>query len=543
MAIFTDQVGYFTNSNKIAFSTKPCNYQVIRVLDSKCVLDGVTFEGLSDKASGDTVYSIDFSELKAPGEYYILSGSRERSCDFKIGDDIYKQLFTDAQKCLYYQRCGMELTPEYAGEYVHAPCHLEPAIMLEDYLNKTEHPYEYDMCGGWHDAGDYGRYVSAGAVALGHVLHAFELFPDAFSDSLNIPESGNGIPDILNECYYELSWMLKMQDSDGGVHHKLTAYKHPGFIMPEDDHDQFLIFPVSSMSTADFVAVMALASRIYKPYMPEFSETALDAARLGSWWLSEHEFTFEKNPDGCNTGEYDDNNDIDERLWAAAEMLITDTDNRKKYLKLLNTLTSQCRGKVDFGWTDVSGFASLCILTDSEDNASSLRSHYKDAVIREADRLLTLIDRSGYALAMENDDFVWGSNMVVCNRAMLLSLAEMVSDDEDKKAGYHNGILSHIHYLLGRNPMDTSYVTGHGQKAFKYPHARVTDQDGIDAPMPGWVSGGPFMSPCDPPAKASIPEGTPPMKCYIDHVGSYSTNEITIYWNTPLIYLLAYLEA
>lgn len=541
MSIYVNQVGYYTKDSKIALSTKACNYQIIRKSDSRSVYDGVASDGQYDESAGETVYKIDFSDVKEEGEYYILAGDRDKSVNFLISGSLYKDACVDSLRCFYYQRCGIDLLEEYAGKYVHPVCHIKPAIMLEDYLNNTEYPMEYDMSGGWHDAGDFGRYVSAGAVALGHLLYAYELFPERFRESLNIPESGNGIPDILNECYYELSWMLKMQDADGGVHHKLTAIRHPEFIMPQDDEDQFYIFPVSSFSTADFAAVMSLASRIYRKYMPDFAEMALDAARLSAWWLSEHDYVGFNNPEGCNTGEYDDDDDLDERLWAYAELVRSDNENRSKYLKRLNEISSKCKGKTDFGWTDVSGMASLSILTDPDKSAGKLCEQYKKIVISEADRLINLIDENGYRIGMKPDDFVWGSNMVILNRGMLMALADLIKD-EQAEMKYRNGVIEHIDYILGRNALDISYVTGYGEHAFKNPHARVTVCDGIDEPMKGWVSGGPFRNPCDPAALKALPSDTPPMKCYVDDYESYSTNEITIYWNSPFVFLCAFLE-
>lgn len=140
---------------------------------------------------------------------------------------------------------------------------------------------------------------------------------------------------------------------------------------------------------------------------------------------------------------------------------------------------------------------------------------------------------------MAPEDFVWGSNMVVCNRSMLLILASLLSQG-DTAEKYRSGALNQLHYLLYRNALDISYVTGFGENAFKNPHNRPTFADGIDLPMPGWVSGGPFKTPCDPAAEAAIAPGTPPMKCYVDDVGSYSTNEITIYWNSPAVFMTAF---
>ena len=398
-----------------------------------------------------------------------------------------------------------------------------------------------DACGGWHDAGDYGRYSSAAAVALGHLLYAYELFPESFSETINIPESGNGIPDILNECLYELNWLLKMQRKDGGVYHKVTAFRHAEFIMPQEDSDPFMFFPVSSFATADFVAVMALASRVYKPFLPDRAACFFDAAIKGTEWLSRNAFTPFKNPEGCNTGLYADDSDTDERLWAACEMLRIDNAHREDYVKVITDLTHDYVSKADFGWEDVSGLASMSILTDPEHRSGMLEAKCKNNVLTIASRLIETSKGSAYRLAMEADDFVWGSNMVVLNRAMLFILSSMITDSpvSDK---YIAAATEHLHYILGRNPMDISYVTGHGENAFKNPHGRVTALVG-GLPMPGWVSGGPFKNFMDPSALAAIPKGTAPMKCYVDEVGSYSTNEITIYWNSPFVFLCAFLNS
>lgn len=539
--IYTNQLGYLPNSLKIAVSTVPCNFQVIDAVTQKSVLDGSVGTSVEDKSARENVYHIDFSELKTPGDYYILAGNGGKSHTFSIKEDIYDKLMVDVSRCLYYQRCGCGLDEAHAGIYKRPVCHTEEAVMLSDYLSNNLSAKKYDMTGGWHDAGDYGRYVSAGAVAVAHILYAYELFPKSFAYGMNIPESGNGIPDILNECAYELKWMLKMQAPDGGAYHKLTAFRHADFIMPEDDHDQFIIYPVASFTTGDFVAVMALASRIYKDFMPEFANECLNAAKRGAEWLSNNPYIAFKNPDGSNTGEYDDISDSDERIWAAAEMLRVDPFNRNIYLSSIEEILEDDVTMTDFGWTDVSGMASLSILTDPKHSSGTIEAKIKHLVLSESSRLRTILKESGYKLGMLPDDFVWGSNMVVANRAILFALASIVSDDV-LKSKYQASVEDHLHYLLGRNALDISYITGFGENAFRNPHNRVTEMDGIDNPMPGWVSGGPFKTPCDPAAEAAIPKGTAPMKCYVDDVGSYSTNEITIYWNSPVIFMLAFIK-
>lgn len=541
--IYVNQVGYFPKGEKLAIVTRPGRYRVMRVSDKVCVYETEAAEEKRDAASGDVTWRVDFSAVEAPGKYFVEDETGEKSDSFELSDSVYRQLQRALAKALYYQRCGCALEKKYAGIYTHAVCHSAPSVFLEDYVNKTENPRTFDMTGGWHDAGDYGRYSTAGAVAVAHLLYAYELFPESFQETLNIPESGNGMPDVLNECLYELKWLLKMQAQDGGVYHKLTAFQHAPFIMPQEDKDRFLIYPKSSMAAGDFAAVMALASRVYRAFLPEFANTALLAARKAFSWLEKNPYVGFHNPEGSNTGEYDDEHDEDERMWAAAEMLRSDFEEQAGYRSMLEKYVNSDINKTDFGWTDVSGFTLLAVLTDEEHRAGDKTEQaLREALFAEADRLTAVMQKSGYPLAMEPEDYVWGSNMVVCNRGMLLILAALLSQGE-KAAGYRRAVENQLHYLLGRNALNRSYVTGFGEHAFKNPHNRPTFADGIDLPMPGWVSGGPFKTPCDPDAVAEIPAGTPPMKCHADVVGSYSTNEITIYWNSPAVFMTAYLNA
>lgn len=551
MAIYCDQTGYLPQDRKWAVMTTGEFYKVMRIENgaSTQAAEGKTQDAGFDAASGDHVYVADFSGIKENGLYYIENEKGERSHRFRIGEEVYRNLQRDLLKALYFQRCGCALEEQYAGPYTHPCCHMGDAVLWSD------HGVVKEVKGGWHDAGDYGRYISPAAVAVGHLLYAFLLFPESFKESLDIPESGSGIPDILSECRYELEWMLKMQDEEGGAYHKLTSERHADFIMPEEDQAQFYLFPVSSMATADYAASMALASRVYKTYDDAFADRLFEAAVKAYGWLEKHpEYIGFHNPESCNTGEYDDVCDLDERLWAAAEMLIA--TGEQKYQEQVSKLLKENVSKTDFGWTDVSGFAALAILTDTS-GAASMDSvqNLREAVLAEADRLVNVAKQSGYGVAMEPEDYIWGSNMVVLNRGMLLVLAAMVTKRDEKETGssdqeqsgrhkssqtYEQTALAQLHYLLGLNAVDYSYVTGHGEHAYMHPHNRPTECDGIEQPMPGWVSGGPFKTPCDEVGRERIKEGTPPMKCYVDHAACYSLNEITIYWNSPAVFVTAY---
>ena len=252
--IFVDQAGYLPSAEKTAVFTFPAGYySVINETGSIC-FSGVPVPAGADEASGETLFKADFSRLTAPGTYRIISGT-DYSPVFRIGEDVYKNCFDDCMKAFYFQRCGCALEEKYAGMWTHEKCHSAPAVLWED------HSVKLDVTGGWHDAGDYGKYVTAAAAALAHLLYAWKMFPEAFRrQDLNIPGKPSNMPDILIECRWELEWLLKMQRFDGAVWHKATTAKHAAFVMPEDDREQMYVLPVSSSATADFAAVTALAS-------------------------------------------------------------------------------------------------------------------------------------------------------------------------------------------------------------------------------------------------------------------------------------------
>lgn len=367
-----------------------------------------------------------------------------------------------------------------------------------------------------------------------------------------IPESGNGIPDILNECIYELKWLLKMQLQDGSVCHKLTSMRHANFVMPARDKRQFILFPPSSMATADFAAVMALASRIYTEYDADFSRTALSAAKRAWSWLESHpEFTGFANPEECNTGDYADTDDRDERLWAAAEMYraVKDDTFLEEAERIYAELEREGTDVVFMGWGNVSGFAGWCLLEESlcrtgadgekdTGNKAELSEKYCVAFANEADRIVALGGKSRYGVALDAREYEWGSNMTVLNRAMILGTAFLLTADDR----YVECVAEQMDYILGVNAAGYSYVTGVGEHSFRNPHNRVTVADGIEETIPGFVSGGPNAYPVDEKAEWLIEPETPPMKCYLDIWECYSLNEITIYWNSPAIFVSAFLD-
>lgn len=533
--IMVNQVGYSLNGAKGAVVTNPGAYQV-KNEGGEVVLNVGTKAAIQDPLCRETLYPLDFSALDKTGTYRLVSQYGEESYSFAVCEDVYKDVHNAMIKALYFQRCGCALEEKYAGKFKHAACHMDIVSLWADKEKK------FECLGGWHDAGDYGRYITPAAVTIAHLVYAFEKYPAAFKEDLNIPETGNGVPDVLNECRYELEWMLKMQKEDGGVYHKLTSQFHVDFIMPEEDLDPFYAYEVSSMAVADFCAVMALCARVYKKYDAVFAEKLASAAKKAWGWLEKNPQILFKNPENTNTGEYDDDTDLDERLWAATEMFYLAESLQEPaecYLNSAQSIMEQGIDMVDFGWTDVGGFTPMAVLADEKKQmGKAVYEKCRAAVLTEAKRLLDLCQENAFGLGMNDQDFEWGSNMVITNRGILWCLAyELTGDDAYKLA-----VQAHLDYLLGKNILGCSYVTGFGENAYSHPHSRPMHADGIEEPIPGWVSGGPNGEPCDPDALKAIPAGTAPMKCYVDIMESYSTNEITIYWNSSAVYVTAFLR-
>jgi len=497
--------------------------------------DYVLSEPFYDEASGDTARILDFSKITLPGRYFIFSDGQQVTV--KIKEKPYRELCNALIKGFYYQRCGCELFEKHAGPYSHGACHLGKAVLVKD-SGEIDPNTVIECAGGWHDAGDYGRYTAPAAATLGHMLYSYELFPEAFKDELNIPESGNGVPDILNECRYELEWMLKMQREDGGVYHKVATRYFSGFIMPEDDKDDLFLFRVSHCSTAGFAASAALASRVFKPFDAAFSNRLLQAAeRAWNWTEANPVFEPFNNPPDFRSGGYGDSSCEDELFWASAELYSVTGD--KRYAETLKKRFSA----VDLsglGWRETAGFGALCCLFILKDKLDEeLISFIKEKFINKADSKLALALKSGYGTALGAESYVWGSILPILNNAIIMICACLLT----KENKYRDAALNQLDYLLGMNATGYSFVTGFGDRPYCFPHHRPSFADGVDAPVPGLVSGGPNKQYPDMACKALIPQDTPPAKFYIDFTPTASANEIAIYWNSPAVFVSAYFSS
>lgn len=519
--IMTNQVGYKPESEKIAVFrdvTSETEFSVVNADTSAVVYTGELYGQTQNSGADETDYFGDFSAVTQPGTYYITCGALDDSYTFNIEENPYGELLDDTVKMLYLQRCGCQVVD---SEFGHPACHTSMATVYG--TNET-----IDVSGGWHDAGDYGRYVVPAAKTVADLLYAYDQAPELYGDNLGIPESGNGIPDVLDEVRYELEWMLKMQAESGGVYHKVSCATFPGYVMPQYETGKLLVTPVSTTATADFCASMAMAYEFYKDIDKTFADTCLAAAEKAWSFLEANTSLIFVNPSDIVTGEYGDKNDNDERYWATAQMYRATGD--ETYLTKLESLTA----RTGLDWSTVGDYGNIAILTmEGIDTGSSVYTNALSAVKSQADKFVTATESSPYGVALTK--FNWGSNMTVSNAGIILGLMYQVTGEE----AYNLAAQDNLNYLLGKNPNGVCYVTGYGTVSPLFPHHRPSMAVGKS--MKGMLVGGVNSNLEDSAAKAYL-ANTPAAKCYVDNAESYSTNEITIYWNSPLTYLLSLTE-
>jgi endoglucanase len=401
--------------------------------------------------------------------------------------------------------------------------------------------------GGWHDAGDYGRYVVNSGITTGTLLWAWEMFPQPLhAVKLDIPESGGKPPDVLAEIRWNLDWMLSMQDEDGGVWHKQTSENFCGFIMPEEDALTSYVIGTggtpykSTCATGDLAAVAAIAARCYAPCDAAYAAKCLAAAKRAWAWAVAHPNVSFVNPKGVGTGEYGDKDGRDEILWASAELWRTtgETQYEKTFLDSAKSLPPASELWVP-SWPGVASLGYWTYLlakqaSSAEQSSAELKKQILDRTRSTAETLVARQKVSGYGNTLVADDFTWGSNSVAANQSLLLLIAHQFHGE----ASWREAALGNLHYLLGRNCFGVSWVTQVGSNPYQHPHHRPSGADNIAAPWPGLLSGGPNgRHPGDEVARA-FPK-MPPMRMWADDQRAYSLNEVAINWNAPLVFLLA----
>ncbi|WP_431687508.1 glycoside hydrolase family 9 protein [Hahella sp. NBU794] len=560
-----NQRGYLPEAPKVAvYATANDTAQTWELWrNGALVASGMTTPKGADAASGERLHQIDFSNVDIEGEGYELKVGGDRSYPFAIDEQVFSGPLYDAIRYYYHNRSGIEIEPQFTGggRSSYAPDaklarpagHIGVAPNLGDY-NVPCWPgtcnYSLDVSKGWYDAGDHGKYVVNGGISVWKLLNAYERnqyfgkHKEAFADgTLNIPESGNGVPDLLDEARWQMEFLLAMQVPEGEalagmVHHKMHDENWTGLpLAPHEDPRQRYLVPPSTAATLNLAATAAQSARIWKDIDPDFAARCLTAAQRAWQAARQHPDVIYKDDFNNGGGGYGDQDVSDEFVWAAAELFVTTGDASYK-----NDIQWDEDLAPDWAWPQTRIPALMSLAMVPGDHSATLRERARGTLVSLADKLVAVIDSQGYLLPLGNEEYYWGSNNVLANKLAITALAYDFTG-EDK---YAQATLKSVDYLFGRNALSLSYVTGHGAHAVKQPHHRfwagVLNSSYPWAP-PGALAGGPNPGLEDDVAKAALSGcESKPQTCFIDDIGSWSTNEITINWNGALVWTLAFVN-
>ena len=549
-AIVLNQVGYLPEWPKQALllndAAKPGQPVSVVSLDSQeTVATLMPQPARYDDESKSFLQELDFSDVIQPGHYELRHGEL-RSAPFQVGEDLYEKPMLTLLRSFYLQRCGVAVDDPITGLY-HPPCHIHDGKLAHDdsqferqgklkansKLQKAG--AEIAGAGGWHDAGDYGKYVATTTVTISRLLNLYEQQPQRFTDGqLAIPESGSGQPDLLDEMRVGLDWLMRMQRADGAVYRKLSGGGWPHNKGPFEDDQTRYVYGISTPETGKFAATLAQAARIYQPGQPKLAQQYREAALL-AWRFLEQEPEMRVDwleGDDAGSGKYLSSEidreaalkvDVDDRLWAAVELYITTGESR------FGTYLEQHFEQVNydlFEWKNPTSLALVDYLQqERQPGNESLRKNIRSQVIKRADGLLRAVDRHGYDLA--NQRFIWGSNKMTAEEGITLALAYQLTGKE----AYRNGAIAQLDFLLGRNPFNLSFVSGVGDRPVKRVNHLFARAKNLY--IPGLLVGGPNDAAQDNVA----PKGLG-LLSYVDDETSYATNEYAIDYNASLIGLI-----
>jgi endoglucanase len=548
-----NQVGFYPDAQKIAVVTDDTDgsFVVKSITTGEVVFTSKLSAPHKSAFSLKTTRTADFSEVTKPGSYKISIPGQADSYPFEVKPKVFCGLTKALIKGFYFQRMSTPLLPEYAGKWSRAAGHPDKQVIIHPAAASPGRPAGTVIScpKGWYDAGDYNKYIVNSGITMGTLLSLYEDYPAYFDTlDLNIPESGNKAPDLLNEIAWNLRWMLTMQDpSDGGVYNKVTNANFDGMEMPSACLTPRYVVPKGTAATLDFAAVMAQSGRVFGKFskvFPGLSDSCMKSAeKAWDWAIKNPKVAYNQNQMNkeftpvINTGGYGDSNFADEFIWAAAELYVS--TKKDSYYTVVNMFPDTLMPLPSWGNVRLLGYYTLArhekILTGGAKKDFPM---LKERLIKAADRMTEGVTDRSYQTVMGKSarDFVWGSNSVAANQGILIIQVYRLTNDRK----YLQYALGNLDYIMGRNATGYSFVTGVGQKTPMFPHHRQSEADGIADPVPGLLAGGP--NPGQQDGCKTYPSKIPD-ESYTDTVCSYASNEIAINWNAPAAYLAGALEA
>ena len=553
-SIKVNQVGYYPSETKVAViePTVTAKSFVLKDAKGKKVWSGKAVRTSVSPFTQKVRQVVDFSTVKTPGTYTFVAGKEEQKVVIK--ENAFADVAKAAMKAFYLQRTGMPIEAKYAGAYARPAAHMDDKVVVHPSAASPLRPAGTVISSpyGWYDAGDFNKYIVNSGFTIGVLLQAYEI-NKAYADKMNlvIPESEDAVPDFLDEVMYNLKWMITMQDPyDGGVYHKLTTPNFEGFEMPVNCHQTRYVVQKSTQASLDFAASLAQAARIYSAYpkYQSFAKEAVKAAeRAYAWAIKNPTFYYDQNGNNekyspkVNTGMYDDKAAADEFFWAATELYLTTKQN--SYFEQAKAFMPQSYRVPT--WGEVSGLGVQQWINQSLlgkiDGIDFPVEKMKADLLAFCDDCMLRIPTSSFNAPHGNrvQDFPWGSNSEMCaGQGIALTYAYTLTKDHK----YLSAAIADADYLLGRNATGYCFVTGFGTKQVMHPHQRLSEADGIDAPLPGFLAGGPNPGQQDIANVTTYPSKAAD-ESYTDDMNSYASNEIAINWNAYLVGLMMTIDA
>jgi endoglucanase len=532
--ILIPQTGFRADRDKIAVVRIKADSFLVTGVNKKIVLKGKLSETRHWSFSDEDVQLADLSKINVPGDYFLSIPGTNAGKWVGIYSDPYGAIANAAVKALYYNRCSYPILAEYGGKWERKAGHPDTKVYVHKSAVSEGRPEGFVLSSprGWYDAGDYNKYIVNSGISTYTMLLAIEMYPDYWkSRNLTIPESGNRIPDVLDETLFNLRWMLTMQDTDGGVYHKCSTLQFEGFIMPEDAHDKRFVMMKNTAASLDFAATMAHAAMLLANYSNELPGLA-DSCRLAAlkaWdWCKKNPSILYRQPQDVGTGAYGDNKIRDEWFWAGVEMsLLTGSPFPDSLMAKLTFKTPS--------WGDVAQLGMITTLNNKGKINPDVYEKCRKVFFEYVNKLTAIASASAYPVSI--DYFNWGSNSDVANQGLLKMVAYSLSNDKK----FLESAINDMNYLTGVNPTGYCYITGFGQKPVMNIHHRPSAADNIVEPVPGFLSGGPNLAvftDCPDAKRSKLPALS-----FVDQECSYSTNEIAINWNTPLVFLAGAVSA
>jgi len=584
--IKVDQFGYKENSTKVAVISDPQvgfnndltfspggMYQL-----REWYTDAVVFSadiqqwngGAVHEQSGDAGWWFDFSSVTTAGEYYIYDATNNvRSHRFVINDDVYAQVLKSAMRVFYYNRCGIAKQNPYAqSPWTDATSFTQDA-QARDVFNKTNGNLEKDLSGGWYDAGDFNKYITFAESTMHDLLWAYIENPTVFTDDWDIPESGNGIPDIIDELKWELDFFKKMNNPDGSTHLKMGSQDYSDNTQTPPSLNTDTRFYGPTCSSAEIVAagVFAQAAIVFEQF-PALSAYAQDMeARAETTWAYVLPKINMNNLDTtCDLGEIisgDADVPANNQLYSAlkAAIYLYDLTGKAKYQTYItNNLSNTEQVGNGYWFTYSSGlndallhYSTLTGVSTAERNL--IRNSFANFVTGTANTVLFGMSNIDlYRSYMPDNQYHWGSNKIKGTFGQTSLLLEKYNIVPANNASYLQKAEEHVHYFHGLNPLGYTYLTnmyhlGAENSVNQMYHQWFGDNSDWDdartslyGPAPGYVTGGPNASTSVPLAP---PFGQPEQKSYLDFntsstaAPSWEISEPAIYYQASYVRLLA----